>query len=410
MFGTSMAAVGTVDHDVHRLRRAALNPFFSKKSIADLEPVIQAQVDKLCSRLGECKGQVVNLSDALACLSGDVISDCAFGETYGLLDGPDFAPEWRSFMMDLSLGTHLMKQFGSVYQLIMTIVPWLLPLLHPLSRKLERLRISKINLPYVHSPRSSEADLTRQIEAIRASPGEAKSHRTFFHSLLAGDLPPHEKSTARLTDEALTIIGAGTVTTSHTIALTLFHVLANPSIKTKLRGELRIASANGSSMTWSHLAQLPYLTAVVTEGLRLASGVSHRLQRIDPDHALYYKQYTILAGTPVSQTQMFIMTDSTLFPQPMDFVPDRWLADCLPEGFPLPNEAKKHFVPFSRGTRSCVGMNMAYAEIYLTIAAMLSTSLDLTLFETTGRNFEVAHDWFNPCPPLDSKGLRVMIG
>jgi cytochrome P450 len=138
-----MAAVGTVDHDLHRLRRSALNPFFSKKSVTKLEPIIQAQVEKLCLRLKQGRGQIINLSDALTCLSADVISDCAFGETYGLLDSPDFSPEWRKLMMELSLGTHLMKQFGWAYRLAMATVPWLLPLVHPLSRRLNQLRHSK---------------------------------------------------------------------------------------------------------------------------------------------------------------------------------------------------------------------------------------------------------------------------
>ena len=144
MFGTNMAAVGTVNHDIHRQRRAALNSFFSKKSITELEPVIQTQVDKLCSKLNEAgrSQQIVNLSDALACLSADVISDCAFGEAYGLLHAPNFAPDWRRFMMDLSLGTHLMKQFGWAYQIVMATIPRVLTLIHPLSRKLDKLRQS----------------------------------------------------------------------------------------------------------------------------------------------------------------------------------------------------------------------------------------------------------------------------
>jgi cytochrome P450 len=150
MFGTYMAAVGTVDHETHRQRRAALNPFFSKKSVTQLEPIIQAQIDKLYTKLKQARNiaQLVNLSDAFACLSADIISDCAFGKTYGMLDSADFAPEWRKFMMELSLGTHLMKQFGWAYRVAMAITPWLLTLLHPLSRKLNQLRQSRWNVSY----------------------------------------------------------------------------------------------------------------------------------------------------------------------------------------------------------------------------------------------------------------------
>lgn len=97
---TSQAAVGTTDHDLHRLRRSALNPFFSKRSVARLEPVIQANVDRLCQRLADSSGtgQPVNLSDAFTCLAADVIGSYAFGQSYGFLETPDFHPGWRRLM------------------------------------------------------------------------------------------------------------------------------------------------------------------------------------------------------------------------------------------------------------------------------------------------------------------------
>ncbi|CRK24325.1 hypothetical protein BN1723_018135, partial [Verticillium longisporum] len=45
------AGFGTVDHDVHRLRRIPLAKFFSRSMIARLEGDIQGQVQKLCDKL-----------------------------------------------------------------------------------------------------------------------------------------------------------------------------------------------------------------------------------------------------------------------------------------------------------------------------------------------------------------------
>ncbi|KIW03319.1 uncharacterized protein PV09_05530 [Verruconis gallopava] len=401
MFGTTMATVGTVDHDIHRQRRTALNPFFSKKSISGIEPSIQAHVIKLYRILVSFKGtgHIVNLSDAFACLSADIISDCAFGETYGLVGSPDFAPEWRKFMMDLSLGTHLMKQFGWAYQLLMATFPWVLTRLHPLSRKLFQLR----------------KRLKNQIEIIRSSVKDNRvSSRTLFHALLNGDLPDAEKSPKRLTDEALTVIGAGTITTAHTLALTVFHVLSRPIVLRKLQHELHKIFTSNTEVTWNILSQSPYFSAVVTEGLRLAFGVSHRLQRVSPDADLVYREWIIPAGTPVSQTQMFILTSEKIFPNPQEFIPERWLPIATLMGLPSASEAKRFFVPFSRGTRSCVGMNLAYAELFITIGTLLRPinaggQFEMDLFETTQRDFKVEYDWFNPCAALDSRGLRVSI-
>lgn len=193
----------------------------------------------------------------------------------------------------------------------------------------------------------------------------------------------------------------------------MFYILSSRVVLSNLQVELREVYSTSNVVTWNTLSQLPYLAAVITEGLRLAFGVSHRLQRISPDTDLYYKQWTIPAGTPVSQTQMFIMTDPDLFPRPKKFIPERWLPGAG-DDFPPAHQAKKHFIPFSRGTRSCVGINLAYAELFLTIGNLLKPkdvggSFEMELIQTTPRDFEAVYDWFSPCPPLDSKGLRVLI-
>lgn len=101
MFGTTQAAVGTASHELHRVRRAALNPFFSRRSVVRLEPVIQLHVDKLRARLERSadSGEPVNLTDAFTALSADVIGDFAFGKRYGFLDADDFNPGWHKLML-----------------------------------------------------------------------------------------------------------------------------------------------------------------------------------------------------------------------------------------------------------------------------------------------------------------------
>jgi cytochrome P450 len=68
----------------------------------------------------------------------------------------------------------------------------------------------------------------------------------------------------------------------------------------------------------------------------------------------------------------------------------------------------RHFVPFCRGSRQCIGMNLAYAELYLTVATIFSR-FDLELVGTTKRDVEIAHDFFVGMPPLDSKGVMVRV-
>lgn len=227
-------------------------------------------------------------------------------------------------------------------------------------------------------------------------------------------------STSRLTDEGLTIIGAGTVTTAHTVAVIFYHLLSKPHCLEKLQRELTTAYDTSARPTWTQLSHLPYLSAVVNEGIRLSFGVSHRLQRVSPDTSLLYKDWTIPPGTPVSLTQMFILLDPVIYPNPEAFIPERWLEPSDRENnlnininLPSPSEAKKYLVPFSRGTRSCLGINLAYAELFLTVGTLLRPKglggMEMRLFETGPEEMVVEHDFFNPSPRVGSKGVRVLV-
>jgi cytochrome P450 len=50
-FGLPEAMFSTISHDQHKLRRAALNRFFSMTSVRRLQPVIEERVAKLLERL-----------------------------------------------------------------------------------------------------------------------------------------------------------------------------------------------------------------------------------------------------------------------------------------------------------------------------------------------------------------------
>lgn len=51
--GTPGSIFATVGHNLHRMRRSALNPFFSKRSITSNEPQIREIVEHMCHRLTE---------------------------------------------------------------------------------------------------------------------------------------------------------------------------------------------------------------------------------------------------------------------------------------------------------------------------------------------------------------------
>jgi len=82
--------------------RSALDSFFSKKSIAIFEPLVQDEIIDLCNALEKYAdtGEVVNLGEAFRAPALDVILHHAFGKLYGLLKQPGFAPSWKQTMYE----------------------------------------------------------------------------------------------------------------------------------------------------------------------------------------------------------------------------------------------------------------------------------------------------------------------
>lgn len=70
-FGIPDSAFASVKHDVHRMRRNALNPFFSKAKVRSLQPLIEEVAHNLISRFEGFKksGDHFTLSLAYAALT-----------------------------------------------------------------------------------------------------------------------------------------------------------------------------------------------------------------------------------------------------------------------------------------------------------------------------------------------------
>lgn len=226
--------------------------------------------------------------------------------------------------------------------------------------------------------------------------------QNIFRELINGDLPAEEKSLPRLVDEGQTMIAAGQETSSFFLQQASYFILANPDVQAKLRAELGQAIPNPNSIPpLATLEELPYLHAVVQEVHRFSHGVVGRLERVSPDKTIQYKDWVIPKGTPVAMSSLLQHRDSSKFPNPMKFDPDRWLQQS--------NNARleRYLVPFSKGTRQCMGINLATAEIYLTLAIVFRR-FKMELYETTDRDAEIVHDFFIPHGHKDSKGVRIV--
>lgn len=176
--------------------------------------------------------------------------------------------------------------------------------------------------------------------------------RTIVHKILDSDLPDNEKSFKRIFDEVGTITGAAFETTAHSIRLTLYHIYKDAEVLRRLRAELTtmLPAEQKSDLVLSRLEQLPYLTAILMEGLRLSPGTATRATRVAADRDLSFRGRRIPAGTPIGMTTYLMHRDPDVYPNPDQFQPQRWLD--LQDRWKL----DKYYAPLSKGPRNCLGM------------------------------------------------------
>lgn len=84
------------------------------------------------------------------------------------------------------------------------------------------------------------------------------------------DMPESELSIDRLAKEAQVMFSAGTVNNARTLEFILYYLLAKDHIRDRLREELRdtMAGYPYEKPSWADLEKLPYLQAIIKEGLR----------------------------------------------------------------------------------------------------------------------------------------------
>ncbi|KAF2706940.1 cytochrome P450 family protein [Pleomassaria siparia CBS 279.74] len=389
----------TTPHHLHRVRRKPIEPYFSRLGINQLEPIIHELVEKFLKRFEalEGTGAVVRLDHAMLCYTGDMISRVCCEDATSLLDDKDFSKDWYESLHTIIKSMPLFEAFPFIIRFVRLIPESVLMWVDPRSQLFNNWR----DMAEKHVLQVKKEGGTQNHQA--RSRGDERT--TLLHHLVYSDLPESELSVPRLVNEAQVLLGAGTVGTARVLDLTCYYILASRGIRTRLTNELDAVMTGWPTRkpTWSQLEKLPYLQAVIREGLRLSYGIMRRLPRVSPNTTIQFRAWTIPAGVPVGMSAYMQHTDPDVFPEPFQFRPERWLPENVT---PLMN---RNFVPFAKGSRNCLGMNLAYAEMSHIISALFrENGPKFDLYHTDESDISLVHDFVVPLPKVDTKGFRVV--
>nr|VDC81574.1 unnamed protein product [Brassica rapa] len=179
---------------------------------------------------------------------------------------------------------------------------------------------------------------------------------------------------------------AGSEITSNSIEWTMAELINNPKSLEKLRGEIDLIVGKTRLIQETDLPNLPYLQAVMKEGLRLhppAPLVVRTFQEGCEVKGFYIPEKTTLVVNGYA-----VMRDPDVWEDPEEFKPERFLASSRSEQEEDKTKVLR-YIPFGSGRRGCPGSNLAYLFLGTAVGVMVQ-SFDWRIKEEKVNMDEVA--------------------
>jgi cytochrome P450 len=293
MSGQTVSTFATVEHDLHRKRRAVNMPLFSKAVVNDSTAMVRGEMHKLLHKLSAASsdGSIVDFNHVSLALTTDVASQYLLHRSLGMQDDLDGkARRWKSAIHQIGKNTPLLKQF-----------PWLAkPMNLVPSSVWERLSADVACLVRVQE--NIKADAKEFLKSCRAKTKphireSGKKATTIFQAIwhhLDGE--NKDKAILRLFEETTSVLIAGSETTARVLCRAMYELHANHDALVALRQELdnaqRELRQDIHKLTLPQLEHLPWLTGVIKETLRISAVLTSRLPLM-PYEPIHYKEWTI---------------------------------------------------------------------------------------------------------------------
>ncbi|KAL4485714.1 hypothetical protein ABPG72_010976 [Tetrahymena utriculariae] len=159
-----------------------------------------------------------------------------------------------------------------------------------------------------------------------------------------------------LYDDFTTFYAAGTDTSGHLLAMTLYYITQNPHLQKVLQKEID----GNQDQTPQGLAQLNYLNAFIKETLRYYGPANFIFDRIaTQDH--YLGDIPIEKGTIVVPISQSTHRNRKYYEDPHRYNPERWLDN---------KQKQLHtyaFMSFGAGQRNCIGQHLSMIVVRITL-------------------------------------------
>ncbi|KAG7092863.1 hypothetical protein E1B28_009176 [Marasmius oreades] len=354
-FAIPPSSFSETDPKEYNIIKSLTSSFFSRKSILGVEHVIQKQVDKfLVQLLKHHKTSPADMDKAFRSTTLDIITLYTFGYSIDAISYPNFEHPVLVGIDKHVKKLWIFKHFPLVKQLAVSLPPSLVMVLVPDARptleftgEMEKLVDYTLKDPYRPEGQKTQNIFYTLLNDVH---GERKMKQS------------HKVTRKWLIGEGQVLRVAGSDTVGNTCTIGVRCILRDPRVLEELVEELENAWPDKEEpMAYDKLEKLPYLTAVIKESLRMATSIVTPLARVVPPTGSMIAGYPVPPGTVVSIGNTFVHQNPQVFSDPTRFLPERWMQDNH-------HALDKYLVAFGKGHRSCIGINLAWCELYLLFA------------------------------------------
>ncbi|KAI1060322.1 hypothetical protein LB506_011241 [Fusarium annulatum] len=304
-----------IDPKVHGIMRRQVSNVYTMSNMVSYEPYVDECTEILCQRLIEfsASNAPINMARWFQYYAFDMIGKITFSKRFGCLDA---GKNHRDIIKALDDSAQLASALG-LYPLIFH---YLLKIFKYLSKDQDAKG------PAYIAQYAEEQVAARQIEKQRDD-----KPQDFVAKLLEGQ----KERPDTVTDHAIRLssganIAAGSDTTAITLSNILYNLCKHPATMHKLRQELGDARPSGhisNPITFREAQGLPYLQAVIKEGLRLHPAVGFTMPRVVPKGGKRLAGRFFPEGTIVGINPWVAHRNTDIFGQDADeFRPERWLS------------------------------------------------------------------------------------
>jgi hypothetical protein len=385
----------------HRERKKLLSHIYANQTILGSEhtKLVQEKVLGYMRMLEKEPAAASEIFSSLHYFSFDTISEFVYGPDHGGTKSLSSESDHRSLLDDiLNPARRRMAWFGVHFP---TYTKWISSRVGFTEKLVNTLGLMPMKKPFVYSGIREHS--LKAFHSFAAASPETKARLS--ESTVIGRLVRVQKA-QNLTDldiasECADHLLAGIDTTADSLMFLIWALSLpqNMQHQDRLRAELSHISVNSGGLPYpKDLTQLPYLNAVLRESLRMYSPLPAFEPRVCSNDTTI-DGYRIPAGTVVGMSPYCLHRDESVYPEPLKFAPERWLAadDSLISESDARN---KCFWAFSSGARMCIGMHLANAEMLTLVATILRKYRTVARHPDTSpgitSRYEIFHDELVP--------------